>query len=322
MSVSRVHRLLRLITLMQAGRGRTADELAGELGVSRRTLFRDLNLLEAAGVPYFYDAEQGYRISERFFLPPLNLTVPETLGLLLVGQATAAKPAQPYARPALSAIRKLVGSVPEPIRTACLEMMDDVSVDPGPVEAEESESTHYATLQRCVDERRACRVLYTSLVEGEGDLETELEPMALHFSTRSWYVLGRTEVHGEEVRVFKLTRFASIEPTDRCFVMPEPYRVEDKLGRAWRLIPEGREYDVTIDFTPKVARNAYEVRWHPTQRHELLDGGGCRMRFRVDGLNEIAWWVCGYADQAEVVAPAELRERVAGMLRAAAGRYG
>ncbi|GAH79674.1 unnamed protein product, partial [marine sediment metagenome] len=43
MNVSRIHRLLRLITMLQSGRSYSAGELADELEVSRRTVFRDLN---------------------------------------------------------------------------------------------------------------------------------------------------------------------------------------------------------------------------------------------------------------------------------------
>ena len=46
------------------------------------------------------------------------------------------------------------------------------------------------------------------------------------------------------------------------------------------------------------------------------------LKFEVDGLNEIAWWVCGYADQVMVVKPKKLGEIVAKMHRDAAGQYG
>ncbi|MEZ6193148.1 MAG: hypothetical protein R3C45_17890 [Phycisphaerales bacterium] len=47
-----------------------------------------------------------------------------------------------------------------------------------------------------------------------------------------------------------------------------------------------------LEFTPKVATNVSEVLWHPSQTCQYLDDGSCRMRFEVDGINEIAWWVC------------------------------
>jgi len=52
MNISRVHRLLRLITMLQGERSYSTRELATELGGSRRTIFRDLNMLELAHIPY------------------------------------------------------------------------------------------------------------------------------------------------------------------------------------------------------------------------------------------------------------------------------
>jgi predicted DNA-binding transcriptional regulator YafY len=45
MAVGRIYRLLRLVTLLQEGKARNADELAEDLQVHRRTIFRDLNAL-------------------------------------------------------------------------------------------------------------------------------------------------------------------------------------------------------------------------------------------------------------------------------------
>ncbi|RPI61897.1 MAG: HTH domain-containing protein, partial [Planctomycetaceae bacterium] len=85
MNVSRVYRLLRLITMLQSGRSYTVDELAVELEISRRTVFRDLNMLELAHIPYYFDdARQGYGISKHFFLPPVNLTLSEALAVLML----------------------------------------------------------------------------------------------------------------------------------------------------------------------------------------------------------------------------------------------
>jgi predicted DNA-binding transcriptional regulator YafY len=55
MKPSRVHRLLKLILLLQTGRPYLANDLAREVRVSRRTLFRDLDMLKLAGIPLLYD---------------------------------------------------------------------------------------------------------------------------------------------------------------------------------------------------------------------------------------------------------------------------
>ncbi len=103
MNVSRIYRLLRVVTLLQSGRGYTAGQLAEELQVSRRTVFRDLNALEMARIPYYFDHEsQGFRISQHFFMPPVNLTLSEALTLLVTSRVRIRTSL--YVRSALSAI--------------------------------------------------------------------------------------------------------------------------------------------------------------------------------------------------------------------------
>ena len=319
MNFGRVHRLLRLITLLQSGRGYLIDELIDELGVSRRTVFRDLNTLELAGVPYYHESATGYRIHRSFFLPPINLTIPETLGLMVLGKTAAAQRDKPLVGPALSAIYKLISLVPEPIRSACGEMMTNVSVAPFAQVPGEAEAKNFTLLQQCVDEGRICRIVYRSPSES-GSLSTRLMPYAMHFASRAWYVLGPTDIH-REVRIFKVNRFEELELLDEKFAKPNNFSVADKLGQAWQLIPEGKLYNIELLFTAKVATNVSEVRWHASQQHEMLDDGRCRMKFTVDGLGEIAWWLCGYANHVEVVEPLELRSRVRDMLEAALANY-
>ncbi len=320
MSLSRIHRMLRLLTLLQSGRAATATDLTLELGVSRRTLFRDLKALQEAGVPCYYEAGMGYRIARSFFLPPVNLTVTETLGLLLMGKMAASRRGLPLRDASLGAINKLTSSIPEPIRSACADLMSGVSVNPGPQPFDDKEHRYYADLQKCIDEKRQCQIHYKSPVEPQ-PIQCRLKPYAMHFVTRAWYVFGVTDLYKKQVRVFKLARIVGLDPLESRFERPGRYKVGDTVGKAWRLIPEGSVYRVELEFTPKVATNVTEVLWHPSQCHRFLPDGRCRMNFEVDGLGEIAWWLCGYAGQVVVLKPAALRNRVKQMLQEALDRY-
>lgn len=320
MGISRVHRLIRLITLLQGQRASSADDLTIELGIGRRTLFRDLKLLQAAGVPYYHERGKGYRIRRGYFLPPINLTLPETMGLMVLAKSVEADPTRPLVPFALSAIAKLIANSPEEIRAACGDLMENVTVDPGQSVDGQDESRVYHDLQRGIEQHLACDVVYQSPNDDQ-PLACRLKPYAMHLANNAWYVLGTTSAHGKEVRVFKLIRFQSVTLTKQTFRRPANFKVSDKLGNAWRLNPEGREYDIEIEFTPRVATNVAEVRWHATQQTQTLDDGRCRLTFRIDGLSEIAWWVCGYADQARVLKPAALRRRVAEMHQRAADQH-
>ena len=59
-----------------------------------------------------------------------------------------------------------------------------------------------------------------------------------------------------------------------------------------------------------VAANVAEVNWHRTQKIVWQDDGSIYFDVKVDGLNEIYWWILGYGDQVEVLQPEALRKRV------------
>jgi len=316
MSTDRIHRLLRLIMLLQGGPPKGVDELAETLGVSRRTLFRYLNLLESVEIPFFHEPGVGYRLASNFSLTPVSLNVSETLGLMLLAKASSCYRGQPLTGAALSAISKLLATVPEPTHTACTSILQTVSVNPGPQPVNVKESQSYPTLQRCVDEQTACDLTYQSATDN-ADQHLTFEPYALHFSTRSWYVLGRSQQH-DEVRILKLGRIKKVEPTESLFHRPDGFKVTDKIGNAWEMIPDGGEQTIVLKFSPRMARNVCEVRWHPSQQHQHHDDGSATVTFTIDGLSEIAWWVCGYADHVQVIEPDELRQRVLDMHQRAA----
>lgn len=316
----RIHRLLRLITVLQSGQDSGAAHLMRQLGVSRRTLYRDLNLLQTAGIPCYHKRGVGYRIARTFFLPPVNLTIPETLGLMLLGKTAQAQRDRPLAASAVAAINKLNATMPEAIREVCQEILHHVSVQPAPQADGNVETMHYSTLVRCIDEARWCELRYQSPVQAQ-PIVTPIKPYALHFASRAWYLFAWAQAF-DEVRVFKLARIATLDPMQKHFTRPNGFKPSDKLGKAWQLIPEGKVYRVELEFSPKVGTNVFEVRWHESQQAKLLPDGRCRMHFEVDGLGEIAWWLCGYADQVTVLKPAPLRKRVAEMMRSAARHHG
>jgi predicted DNA-binding transcriptional regulator YafY len=81
----RFARILRVLEMIQGRARYGVKEMAAELEVSERTIFRDLNVLELAGVPWFHDQDdQRYRVRPGYNFPVMNLGDDE-----LIGQATA-----------------------------------------------------------------------------------------------------------------------------------------------------------------------------------------------------------------------------------------
>src|SRR5580700_134776 len=107
---SRIHRLLKILMLIQGSKGWTPRTLAGECGTTERTIYRDMKMLEGAGIPYFFDEqEKCYSIRRDFFLPPLQLTLDEALSLAVLAEHVGGAEHVPFTKAASRAISKVRG---------------------------------------------------------------------------------------------------------------------------------------------------------------------------------------------------------------------
>jgi predicted DNA-binding transcriptional regulator YafY len=322
MNVKRITRLIDLLQRLQSGQGGDADGLAEACGVSRRTVFRDIETLREAGLPIEYDAEaQRYRIDAAHFLPPTNLTLEEALSVVLLAGRVGELERDTLFAAAIGAAEKIEASLPPSMRERLSEVADSIDLRPPPVNPLADKGDVYRALLRASVDQQAVRISYDCRTEFR-EIETDLHPYHLLFQERSWYVIGRSSRH-DEVRTFNIGRVKAAEPTGDSFKRPPSFSVKKHLRNAWRLIPDdGPDSEVHLRFSAVVSRNVAEVLWHPTQRCEFREDGSLDYHVTVSGVREIVWWVLGYGDQVEVLKPERLRREVARRHRAAAERYG
>lgn len=320
MNVSRIYRLLRLVTLLQSGRSFTADQLADDLQVSRRTVFRDLNALELAHIPYYYDpAGKAYRISQHFFLQPVNLTLGEALALLILANSLTGQTNVPLLSSGAQAAAKLESILPEAIRQHVGSVIDRLSLHLGPMARHEGAETYFEQISAAIARRNVCRMTYESFLEKK-TLQHDVHPLRLVFVQRAWYLLAWS-VRDRAVRTYKLIRIRKLDVKAETFPAGREAQLKDQFGQAWSMIPEGKLHKVHLHFEPKVAGNVAEVRWHPTQQVEWNPDKSIEFRVQVDGLGEILWWILGYGDQVKVIAPPALAKNVARVAEAVLEKY-
>jgi len=308
MKSKKVSRVIKILTTLQAKKGYAVDDLAKLFGASRRTIFRDLNELQTIGVSYRYSTKDGYTIDPEFFLPPINLNLNEALSLLLLVHKTSGHIQLPFKNSAILAALKIENNLPAKIRQYCNTTLQSTSMNLGAQSPMNLLDKTFAQLQKAIVNKRKVNIRYHSLFEGE-IIDVELCPYHLIYNQRAWYVLGLSSIH-KSIRTFKLNRIKELEVLDKCFVTGKKFDLNDYIGRAWSMIPEGRIYNIKLRFLPKVANNVAEVHWHSTQKVKYNNDGSATIEFRVDGLGEIAWWILGYGDQVQVIAPRTLRNRV------------
>lgn len=332
MVYSRIHRLLRILTLIQAQTGWGPARLAAECGVNERTIYRDIDELRAAGIPCDYDAKSdGYRVSDEFFLPPVQITAEEALSLAVLCEQVAEPGQIAHLASAVRALEKIQAAMPSSVREEIEKLAGSIAIRTGPAAPPDTvtEPNHrraYELIRQAVANRTSLVAEYVpgnqpmTAAAGAPVEKFDFEPYALLYSVRAWYAVGYHSGR-DDLRCLKLARFRSLRPTAREFVVPEGFTLERYFGNAWRLVRGPEDYRVEILFDAAFAPTVTDTRWHATQEVERHADGSATLRFTVSGLDEIVWWVLGYGPHARVLGPDVLRDRVRSLASRTADLY-
>lgn len=310
MAYTRVHRLFKIITLIQSQSGWNAKRLAVECAVDERTIYRDFEELTAVGVPhYFDDRTQGYRIRPDFFLPPIQLTPEEALALAIICEEIAGKEQIAFLKPAWRALAKVEAHLPQGLREEISEVGRQIAIRMAASMPPDGHEDVYETVQRALAQGRALECRYDSGSARRGDEDFTLDPWLLFFCVRAWYVVGLDGKH-QEPRTFKLSRFNAIRISEKEARPPREFTLESYLGNAWRMIKGARDIQVQIRFDAVFAPTVADTLWHRTQSFDWHEDGSATFHCTVSGLDEITWWVLSMGPHCRVQAPLELAERV------------
>lgn len=320
---SRVFRLLKIISLVQSQRNLTRADLAKLCEVHVRTFDRDIVTLNDSGIPCgFNREEQRYEIGRGFFMPPVDLTTEEALALIALAEQVSRPTNIPFMDAAARAVEKVRSQLPSSVLDALGPLDKRINIELARGMADDSPNKVYQQMRTAIAKKRALRCRYEAN-KNKGSTEAcfILRPYGLWYCQRAWYVVGHRDDRNE-VRRLKLNRFISIDPTDKPYGIPDDFDINADLGLAWRMIRGDQRHEIAIRFRQPFAETVSETRWHSTQQEEWSDDGrSIVLRFTVDGLDEIVWWVLGYGPGAEVLEPPELREKVKDLFTRAGSIY-
>lgn len=223
----RAERLYALVDLLRASRRpMSAARLSEEFEVSKRTIERDVQSLQLAGVPIYAEqgASGGYSILREHSLPPLNLTVPESLAVL-AGLGLLEN--SPYGAAARRARAKVLAIS----REDQLAPLDEALASMFVIDAQPPSEAAVTLIPEAIAARRVLRLNYTS-DDGESHTTRDVEAMGLLRGGDSWMLVGWCRLR-EGIRGFHLDRIGHLEMTGEVFPERDPAVLDEDLSR-WR----------------------------------------------------------------------------------------
>ncbi len=317
----RAARYMKLATILHAHRetGIRVEEIARQIGVSKRTVYRDLEAIDRdAGVPIWEDGGR-WGLEEGAFLPPLNLTLHEAMALFLAARVLLKTNDEGDAE-LIGALVKLAQILPPVLAEHIHRAVDAFARTP----PNDRFTRVFRALTEAWANRRVVEIDYDAGVYDatRGRRRTRVRPYLIEPSalTHALYLVGYDEERRAR-RTFKVERILEASLTPDTFE-PEPGTHDGELSGAWDVIADQPLETVVVRFGPAVGRRVAETCWHPSQQIEPQPDGSLLWRGRVAGLHEIRIWILGWGADVEVLEPPALREEVARHVRRAAARYG
>jgi predicted DNA-binding transcriptional regulator YafY len=223
--VARSQRLLELIQVLRQHRWPVSGQtLAEELGVSLRTIYRDIETLNELGASIEGEAGIGFVLRPGFVLPPLMFSDEEIEALVLGSRFLAQRADEPLARAARNAIAKIAAVLPDDLR----ESIAETGLLAGPAPSVEPQPTDLAPIRAAIRGERKLVLRYADR-KGERTRRT-VWPIALGYFEHVQVLAAWCELR-EDFRHFRTDRILALQQTDARY--PRRRRA---LMKAWQQI--------------------------------------------------------------------------------------
>ena len=224
----RADRLISMVMLLQSHEMMTAEELSVELEVSPRTIYRDVEALNMAGVPIYTDRGPGGGIalidSYRTTLTGMNedearalfmMSIPQSLVDLGVGQNLK------------SALYKLAAALPQDQIAQAAQTKQRIFLDSSPWKTTTEPVIHLETLQEALWRDNVLRVVFRGYFDSQ--IEIEVAPLGLVAKMNTWYLLGKMDGY---IKVIKVKDILEVGITEKTFYRDENFNLE-LSWKAW-----------------------------------------------------------------------------------------
>jgi predicted DNA-binding transcriptional regulator YafY len=321
----RASRLLSVLLLLQTRGRMTAQQLADELEVSVRTVYRDMESLAAAGVPLYGDPghDGGYRLVDGYRTRLTGLTRDEGEALFLAGLPGPAADLG-LGTVLATAQLKLMAALPDDLRDRTSALRQRFHLDTSNWYARADATPHLAAVADAVWRQRRIRVRYRRW-KAPQEVTRTLEPYGLVLKSGRWYlVAGRPE----PVHTYRISHILRAQALEDRFDRPHGF----DLAAYWRSSLEdfdSRRFqgEAAVRLSPRALTQLPDL-MEPAVAHAARNSAGppgsdgrVQVVIPIESVEHAAGMLLQLGAEAEVLSPAELRALMAQTVTALADTY-
>lgn len=225
-AIGRHARILQILAHLQTGGGLNGRDLARKMNVSRRTIYRDLNMIRDAGIHVFFDEPANcYRLTPQHDLAVAPTFTPDELTILIAAVHFSVLKGMPHFSAQLrQATSKLLSESPLAVRHSISRLVHACTMR-APLACESAAGTE--CLQQVFQSVRQRRVLQVTLHPRTGQtFKTFLSPYQVVADSNAWQVIGRS-THHQAITSLDPALFVDAHVTDNIYAIPRGFSSRD-----------------------------------------------------------------------------------------------
>lgn len=294
-------RRMKLILLLQQSKARlTVDQIADRFGVSRRTVFRDMNTLSELSVPVVWDKYSGYGVMEGYSVPPIMFNSKELATIMAGLNFIRSQVDKQLVDDANGVELKIKAVIPDELKNFIDSIRNSMIVDPylhfGGVK---KEGGSWYLINSAISQKKKIKFNYKS-AKGSGSSERIIDPYLLVFYDDHWNVIGYSKKK-EDFRNFILDRMSNVDILPQNY---EPKKEIDTEALIYRSDESSYLIELEVDksiLSSLKAKIPTKIIKENEYKPKLF-----KISFYFESLDYINKWLLQFGDKVKIDEPKEL----------------
>jgi len=305
-----IARVLKLVYLLR-GNGRTLQQLRAELGVAKRTIQRDIQVLEEIGFPVASE-QRNRSIYWKLAYDPIaeariDLTHEERMALYFSRGLLKPLVGTPFFDAIESALAKIGAGISAPGHSLIKSFDRQVGIAPFGLKDFSRSRTVIAAITRAIQHHFTVTLTHAT-PQHKTAVRYRIDPYRLRYRQSGLYLIGLDQANGA-IRTLAAERISSVIVTRSRFTPPLQETLDELQSTAFQLV-FGEPQLVRIRFSPDQAPYITERQWHASQELQNEPDGSVILSLEVASLWEVKRWLLGWGADAEVLEPSELKRSI------------
>jgi predicted DNA-binding transcriptional regulator YafY len=298
--------------LISSGRGTTAAQLAEEVECAQRTVYRDLEALQAAGFPVYNDRDEDgrslWQLSDAVKKQtPLPLNMSELMALYFCSDMLKTLPDTIFHDSLESLFKKIKATLPPASLHYLQHIQKTITVGNKQYKSYAHSRDAIDSINKAAIQWRSIQFMYYSM-SGRKEAKRTVDPYRIWFFKGSFYLVGFCH-RRNEVRIFSVDRIKKLSLTEKRFTVREDFDF-DAFTQSGFGVAGGVPETVRVEFDENVARYIEDKVWHASQKVRRGGNGSVVFEARVALTPELKSWILNWGSHARVLEPEALREDI------------